>query len=80
MAFTTENRHRTNSSQGSSINGSFLFRLPHGPINVRPSFPTPTDIGTVGTYFKEVDCVGLFKLENVFSCTSDGQAGFDGVE
>ena len=26
MAFTTENRHRTNSSQGSSINGNFLFR------------------------------------------------------
>ena len=26
MAFTTENRHRASSSQGSSINGSFLFR------------------------------------------------------
>ena len=26
MAFTTETRHRASSSQGSSINGSFLFR------------------------------------------------------
>ena len=26
MAFTTENRHRPSSSEGSSINGSFLFR------------------------------------------------------
>ena len=26
MAFTTENRHRASSSQGSSINGSFLLR------------------------------------------------------
>ena len=41
MAFTTETRHRASSSQGSSINGSFLFREPHGPINARPFFPHP---------------------------------------
>ena len=44
MTFTTENRHRASSSQGSSINGSFLFRKqPHGPINMRSSFPYLTN-------------------------------------
>ena len=31
------------------------------------------------TCIQLVDCVGLFELENLSSCTS-GQAGFDGVE
>ena len=33
MAFTTENRHRPCSSQGSSKNRSFLFSYPHGPVS-----------------------------------------------
>ena len=36
-------RHRARSRQGSSNDGCCLFRYCHGPINVRLSFPTPTN-------------------------------------
>ena len=51
MTFTTENRYRASSSQSSSTNGSFLFRLPCELVNVSPSFLTPTT-DTVGMCFK----------------------------
>ena len=43
---------RASSSQGSSVNGSFLLsKVTPWTVNVCPSFPTPT-AGTVGMYFK----------------------------
>ncbi|CAM9107909.1 unnamed protein product, partial [Ascophyllum nodosum] len=61
-------RYSVISSQGSSSNGCCLFRHHHGPIDVRLSFPTPTNTVADMCDIESIGIISVGKHRLIYTC------------